>query len=121
MNPSVMIVEDSTSTSRALKVMLQLHDYDVVGESPDGEKAVEMYRNLRPDLVLMDIAMPKKHGIEAIQDIKAMDGDAKIIVITALYSPEKKKKALLAGAEIVLMKPIDVPELIKAIKFLNQS
>jgi DNA-binding response OmpR family regulator len=60
--------------------------------------------------------MPKKHGIDAIREIKTMDQKAKIIAITALYSPEKRKKVMEAGAAALVVKPFDVPDLIKAIE-----
>ena len=116
MKKRVMIVEDSQSTSRALEVMLKLHDYEVAGNAKDGEEAFTMFQDVKPDLVLMDIAMPKRHGIDAIKDIIGFDSKAKIIAVTALYSPEKRKKALSAGAKLVIEKPIEVPELIMAIK-----
>ena len=116
MSRRILIVEDSESTNRALKVMLKLHEYEVVGNAKDGEEALTMFQDVKPDLVLMDIAMPKRHGIDAIKDIIGFDPEAKIIAVTALYSPEKRKKALSVGAKLVIEKPIDVPELIVAIK-----
>lgn len=116
MNDKILIVEDSESTRRALKVMLELHNYEVVGDAKDGEEGIAMYQNSKPDLVLMDIAMPKKHGIDAIREIKVFDSKAKIIAITALYSSEKKTRALNVGAAMVIEKPINVPDLIKAME-----
>jgi two-component system chemotaxis response regulator CheY len=115
MNPKIMIVEDSESTNRALKAMLELNDFEVIGEALDGDEALLTFKKTNPDLVLMDIAMPKRHGIDAIKDIKRHDPKAKIIAVTALYSREKRKMALDAGASLVIDKPIDVPELIGAI------
>ncbi len=115
MNQRILIVEDSDSTSRALEVMLELHDYEVVGKAKDGVEAFTMFQKVKPDLVLMDLAMPKRHGIDAIKDIRKYDPKANIIAVTALYSPEKRKKALTAGAKMVIEKPIDVPDLMKAI------
>jgi two-component system chemotaxis response regulator CheY len=80
-----------------------------------------MYKKLKPDLVLMDIAMPKKHGIDAIREIRSMDPKARIIAVTALYSPEKRNAALEAGAAAVVSKPIDIPELIRTIESLLQN
>lgn len=116
MNARVLIVEDAKSTARALKTMLELHDYEVVGEAMDGVRAVELYGELRPDIVLMDIALPRKHGIDATREIKEIDPDARIIAVTALYSPEKKKEAMDAGVAAIVIKPFDVPELIKTME-----
>lgn len=112
----VLIVEDSLSTSRALRTVLNLHEFDVVGEARDGEQAVDLFQKLKPDLTLMDIAMPKKHGIDAIRDILKIDNNARIIAVTALYSPEKKREIMDAGAKALVVKPFDVPDLIKTIE-----
>ena len=116
MSIKVLIAEDSDSTRKALKTVLKYHDCEVVGEAEDGEQAVALYKNLKPDLLLIDIAMPKKHGIDAIREIKKFDKGAKIIGITALYSPEKRQEVLDVGAAELIVKPFDVPDLIKAIE-----
>ncbi len=116
MNKRVLIVEDSESTCRALNTMLTLNNYQVVGMATDGDQAVEMYKKSNPDLVLMDIAMPKKHGIDAIREIRVFDPGAKFIAVTALYSSKKKKEAMDAGASMVVVKPFDVADLIKAME-----
>jgi len=66
----------------------------------------------------MDIAMPKKHGIDAIREIRQMDPDARIIGVTALYSPEKKREVLKAGASCLIIKPFNVSDLIRGIENL---
>lgn len=116
MKARVLIVEDSDSTRKALKTVMKYHDCQVIGEAEDGKQAVNLYKKLSPDLVLMDIAMPKMHGIDAIREILKLDPKAKIIGITALYSPEKKKEVLEAGAVELIVKPFDVPDLIKAME-----
>ncbi len=116
MKTTVLIAEDSDSTRLALKTVLKFNKYEVVGEALDGEQAVALYRQLNPDIILMDIAMPKKHGIDAIREIKAINPDAKIIAVTALYSPEKRKEVMDAGACALVIKPFDVPDLVKTIE-----
>jgi len=118
MSARVLIVEDSESTRKAMKTMLLLNEHEICGEAENGEQAVEMYEKTKPDVVLMDIAMPKKHGIDAIREIRQMDPDAKIIGVTALYSPEKKREALKAGASSLIIKPFDVSDLIREIEAL---
>ena len=123
MNTSVkvLIAEDSQSTRLALRTVLEFHNFATVAEAKDGEEAVAAYKKEHPDLVLMDIAMPKKHGIDAIAEIIAFDHAAKIVAITALYSPEKRKAAMDAGAAAVVSKPFDVPDLIKTIRAILTS
>jgi two-component system chemotaxis response regulator CheY len=112
----VIIAEDSDSTRKALKTVLKYHDCEIIGEAENGKQAVSLYKKLKPDVVLMDIAMPKMHGIDAIREIIKIDPKAKIIGITALYSPEKRKEVMDAGAVEIIVKPFDVPDLIEAIK-----
>lgn len=116
MNKQILLAEDSNSTRQALKTVLRHHNYNVVAEAKDGEQAVTLYKELQPDLVLMDIAMPKKHGIDAIREILVFDKKANIIAVTALYSQDKIIKIKEAGAKAVVLKPFDVPKLIKTIK-----
>ena len=116
MSPTVLIAEDSDSTRLALKTALKFHKFDVVGEAIDGEQAVTMFKELGPDIILMDIAMPKKHGIDAIRELKVIDPQAKIVVITALYSPEKRKEAIDVGASALVEKPFNIPDLINTME-----
>jgi two-component system chemotaxis response regulator CheY len=116
MNPQILIAEDSNSTRRALKTVLNHHNYEVVAEAKDGEQVVALYKDLKPELILMDIAMPKMHGIDAIREILTINQEAKIIAVTALYSEEKLKEIMEAGAKALVMKPFDVPTLIKTIQ-----
>jgi two-component system chemotaxis response regulator CheY len=116
MSAQILIAEDSDSARRALKAVLKLHNFEVVAEATDGEQAVNLFKELKPDLVLMDIAMPKMHGIDAIREILLIDKDAKIIAVTALYSEEMIGEIKEAGPKALVMKPFDVPKLIKTIQ-----
>ncbi len=118
---TVLIAEDSDSTRKALRTVLGFHDYEIVAEVVDGEEAVEAYKKYEPDIVLMDIAMPKKHGIDAIKEICAFDPKARTIAITALYSPEKREAVLDAGAMALVSKPFDVPDLLHALERVRRD
>lgn len=115
MTNKVLIAEDSPTTMMAIRTMLKLNGFEVVGEASDGNEAVKIYTKTKPDVVLMDLAMPKMHGLDALKAILRTDPDAKIIVITAIYSEEKKNAALEAGALKVVDKPFSVPEILSAI------
>lgn len=116
----VLIAEDSDVTQRVLKLMLSKHGYDVVAQCSDGKDAVSEYKKLRPDIVLMDLAMPKKDGISAIKEIIDFDSNARIIAVSALYRPQMKTDALNAGAKEYIIKPFEVSELLSAMeKCLN--
>lgn len=87
----------------------------VVGEAADGEQAVELYREHRPDVTLMDLRMPVMDGVEAIRAIRAENPDAAIIVLTTYQGDEDIHRALKAGAQSYLLKGMQDVELLTAI------
>ena len=96
--------------------------YEVVGFAVNGKEAVEKYKELKPDLVTMDLAMEVMDGIQAIREIKKDDPNALIIAITALGTPEQEKAALDAGADGYLWKPFSIKNLFEALeKLLRKS
>ncbi len=111
----ILIVDDSEATRKAMETVLKMHNFEVAGVALDGEESIRKFEELRPDLVLMDIAMPKMHGIGAIKRIMSIDPQARILVVTALYSPKKRQEAMDAGALGLIEKPFDVADLISTI------
>ena len=111
----VLIAEDNTKTRLFLKNQIELLGYTVVGSAKDGEAAVEMAEKLNPTLVILDIKMPKKDGIEAAKEISAK-APVPIILITGLSSDEMATKAIDAGVFSYLVKPITKKHLEPAIK-----
>jgi two-component system chemotaxis response regulator CheY len=112
----ILIAEDSDVTQRVLKLMLSKHGYDVVAQCTNGKDAVTEYKKLKPDIVLMDLAMPKKDGVTAIKEIIEFDSNAKIIAVSALYRPQMRTDAMNAGAKEYIIKPFEVSELLNAIE-----
>ena len=120
----VLIVEDAAYMREMLAEMLEQEkeSYEVVGFAVNGKEAVEKYKELKPDLVTMDLAMEVMDGIQAIREIKKDDPNALIIAITALGTPEQEKAALDAGAEEYLWKPFSIKNLFEALeKLLRKS
>lgn len=89
---------------------------EVVGEAGDGATAVELYAALRPDVVLMDLRLPGLHGVEAIARIRAMNGAARVIVLTTYDNDSDILRALQAGARAYLLKDMLRRELVDAIR-----
>ncbi len=108
-----IIADDDEAVREVIGAMIS--DYFTVIYTSNGKEAVEIYRMLKPDLVLMDILMPEVDGIQATKEIKKMDPDAKIIAITA-YASSKGNEILSAGALDVIEKPISKSRLIEKIK-----
>ena len=119
----VLIVEDAAYMREMLAEMLEQEKdrYEVVDFAVNGKEAVEKYKELKPDLVTMDLAMEVMDGIQAIQEIKKYDPNALIIAITALGTPEQKNAALDAGAGEYLWKPFSIKNLFDALERLQRN
>jgi two-component system chemotaxis response regulator CheY len=104
---TIFIVDDAEFMRVMLRDICQDMGLDVVGEAGDGAQAVAMYRDLSPDLVLLDITMPDMDGTVALQEILATDPDAQIVMITALGQKEQVLSAIKSGARDFIIKPFD--------------
>ncbi len=101
----VMIVDDALFMRNMLKDIFLRAGYAVVAEAENGEAAPELYLENRPDLVTMDIVMPRKSGIEALQEIMAADPDACVVMVSALGQDSLVLEAVEAGARDFIVKP----------------
>ena len=119
----VLIVEDAAYMREMLAEMLEQEKdrYEVVDFAVNGKEAVEKYKELKPDLVTMDLAMEVMDGLQAIKEIKDYDPNALIIAITALGTPEQKNAALDAGAGEYLWKPFSIKNLFDALEKLQRK
>ena len=111
----VLIAEDNPKTRLFLKTQLELLGFDVVDAVSNGQAAVDLVDELKPDLVIMDIKMPELDGIDAAKAITAK-GPMPIILITGLSSDEMASKAVEAGVFAYLVKPVTKKQLEPAIK-----
>ncbi|MBN1882443.1 MAG: response regulator transcription factor [Deltaproteobacteria bacterium] len=112
----ILIAEDHTLLRRALTVLLENHDrYVVAGEASDGFEAVKMACSLVPDVVLMDLSMPKMNGTEAIIEIKKQCANTRILVLTAHDNEEMIFETLRAGVSGYILKDDTETELMNAI------
>jgi len=113
----IIIVEDHTILREGLRSLLREHAFlEVIGEAGDGRTAVRLVLSQKPDLVLMDLSMPKMNGFEAIREIKKIEPDIKIIVLTVHNSEEYILMTLQAGADGYILKDATHDELLMAIR-----
>ncbi len=113
----VLIADDHHVVRGGLRALLETEDdIDVVGEASDGVEAVMKTRSMEPDVLLLDLVMPRKNGIEAISEIKDENPDARILVLTSFSDDEKVFAAIKAGALGYLLKDSSPYELIQAIR-----
>lgn len=115
MAKTVLITDDTAFMRMTLKNVIQKNGFNVVGEAADGEEAVAKYKELNPDLVTMDITMPKMDGITAIKEIIKIDTNAKIVVCSAMGQKPMVLDALNAGAKDFLVKPFDPERVVEAL------
>jgi len=101
----VLIVDDAAFMRLSLRNIMEKCEYEVVGEAENGLKAVQLYKQLKPDLVTMDLTMPELGGVEAIKLIKQIDNNAKVIVISSMGHEILVKEAIVAGAISFIVKP----------------
>lgn len=114
----VLLVDDSAFVVKQLQQILVSEQYSVVGTAENGEEGVMMYKELKPDVVTMDITMPKMDGITALTKIIEFDKNAKVVMVSALGKEDMVKKALLAGAKNYITKPLDRKKVLERIKMV---
>ncbi|HKZ85783.1 MAG TPA: response regulator transcription factor [Anaerolineae bacterium] len=114
---NILIVDDDQGFRRVVKRLLEAErELSVVGEAGDGEEAVRLARELRSDVVLMDIAMPRLDGLEATRRIKAEQSDAKVIILTIHGEEGYRRAAGASGADAFLLKKTLLTELLPTIR-----
>lgn len=107
MSYTALIVDDADFMRVMLREILEGMDLNVVGEAADGTEGVQMYRQVNPDLVFMDITMPIQDGIEALTSILEFDPQANVVMITALGQKDQVLRAIKTGARDFIIKPFD--------------
>ncbi len=112
----IMIADDSDSVRLVLKDILSIGKFELAGEAINGAQAVEKFSAIKPDLLLLDLAMPKKDGLTVIKEIKASHPDAKIIVVTATDNQKLTNECLEQGAKDCIIKPFDFQKVLQAIR-----
>lgn len=103
----ILITDDAAFMRMMLKKMVTDAGFEVVAEAENGQEAVELYKEHQPDLVTMDITMPEMNGIEALQQIRAFDDSAKVVMCSAMGQQNMVVDAIQKGAADFIVKPFD--------------
>lgn len=111
----ILIVDDAAFMRMMIRDILTKNGFEVVGEAQDGAQAIEKYKELRPDLITMDITMPEMDGIAALKEIKKLDPNAKVIMCSAMGQQAMVIDAIQAGAKDFIVKPFQSDRVIEAI------
>lgn len=117
--PTVLVVDDSAFMRLALVHLLTKNGFDVIGEAADGQQAIDFCRLTRPDLITMDIVMPNVDGLEALRQIKKLDRDIRVVMVSAMGERKSVMEALGAGADNFLVKPFDETKLLRVLSALD--
>jgi len=118
----VLIVDDHQVVRQGLRTFLELQDdVLVVGEAGDGESAVDMVQQLNPNVVLMDLVMPRLDGISATRQVKSLAPSVKVIALTSFTEDDKVFPAIQAGASSYLLKDVSPDDLVEAIRAVHRG
>lgn len=117
MSKTLLITDDALIIREMIKDVAVAAGWEVVGEAVNGQQAVQRYAELKPSVCTLDLVMPEYDGLYALQGIKKLDPEAKVIVISALDQKQVLKEAFHAGASDFVVKPFDKGALVET---LNQ-
>ena len=113
---TILLVDDAAIMRLLLKDILTKNGYEVVAEAENGLKAVEKFKELHPDLVIMDITMPVMNGIQATKGIKEADANALIIMCSAMGQQSMVIESIQAGARDFIVKPFNTDRVVEAVQ-----
>ena len=116
MGNRILVVDDAAFMRMMIKEVLSKNGFDVCGEAENGKVALEKYKELTPDLVIMDITMPEVNGIDALKSIKDFNKDAKVIMCSAMGQQAMVIEAIQSGAKDFIVKPFQADRVVEAVK-----
>jgi two-component system chemotaxis response regulator CheY len=111
----VLVVDDAAFMRKLLRDTLSAGGHEVVGEGKTGEEAVSLFKELRPDVVTLDITMPEKDGMAALREILGLDPGARVIMCSALGQEAKVLESIRAGARDFVVKPFQPDRVLDAV------
>lgn len=118
---NIIVVDDSLFMRQILKELIARMGHVVIGEAEDGYEAVLKYSELRPDMITMDINMPKMSGVTALKEILKIDPKAKVLICSALGQQSMITESIRAGAKDFVVKPIKDERIMEAIRKVLES
>lgn len=117
----IMIIDDSDAIRMVLKDIMVIGQHNVIAELSSGMRALDEYIKSKPDIVLLDMAMPKKDGLSVLKEVIAYNPKAKIIMISASDNQETVKDCMDAGASAYILKPFNFQEVLNVISQVAKS
>ena len=111
----IMVCDDAAFMLKSLSLTVSKMGHKVIAEAADGQDAIKSYKEERPDLVLLDISMPVKDGIQTLKEIMRIDPNAKVIIVSGMGYQDKVVQAVKEGAKEFLVKPVSYADLERCI------
>ncbi len=118
---NVVVVDDDYNTVEVFAEFLELKNIKVVGKGFDGNDAVKLYRNLKPDIVFLDVMMPEYDGFYALENIRKINPNAVVVMVTADLTAETEQRLKELKANSIVYKPFDIQQILEQIDKLALS
>lgn len=115
----ILIVDDSRTSRKMLRNILESNGHEIIDEAVNGQEGVQKFQALKPDVVTLDITMPVVDGVEALNMIKALDPESKVVMVTAAGQKNKMIECIKAGANEFLTKPFEQQEIVDVINKMS--
>ncbi len=112
----VLVADDASFMRQMIREIVESEEFEVVGEASDGVEAVDRFKELQPDLVTMDIVMPRRSGIDAVRRIAKLDPSARVVMCSALGQESLVAEALQAGARDFIVKPFKPDSVLETLR-----
>ena len=117
---TIIVVDDSPFTSKQLKDVVEENGYEVIGYAKDGEEAIEFYKELKPDIVILDIIMPGLNGLETAEILKKQDPAVKILMLSSLCDAGTMEEVKSIGVKHLIPKPLEADVLLASLELVSK-
>ena len=116
MSTKAIVIDDDVDTVEVFSEYLALNDIEVLGRGHNGKEAIELFKKFKPEVVFLDVLMPDSDGIYALEKIRELDANAKIIVVTASITASTQQRLLDLNVSAIVWKPYDMDKLLKVLE-----
>lgn len=120
MSTTIMVVDDSPFASKQIKDIVEDNGYEVIGYAKDGEEAIELYKELKPDIVILDIIMPGLNGLETAEILKKQDPAVKILMLSSLCDAGTMEEVKSIGVKHLIPKPLEADVLLASLGLVSK-
>ncbi len=118
----VLIVDDSAVVRvRLADLLLEVEGVESVAQAENGQQALELVKSLKPDVAIVDVRMPRRSGIDLLEDVRKSRQTLKVIMLTNYATPENREKCLSLGADYFFDKSSEIEEVVNALKYLRED